>query len=577
MNQLCEMKGIKREFSIARTPQQNGVAEIKNRTLIEATRTMLVDSKLPTTFWAEVVNTACYVQNKVLVIKPHNKTPYELFLGRKPALSFMRPFVGKADEGFFVGYSTNSKAYRIFDIDALTISMNYKPVVAGNQTNGNAGIKENIDASQDGKKIVPDQEYTLLPLLTSDPSLSKSLKDSPDARRKPSEEEEKMDSEHLENKDSEMPNTEDPKVNQEHDANVNNTNNINIVCLTVNAADIENDDVDENIVYGCIDNQNMPNLEEIVYSDDEEVGVEADMNNLAIIVPRINHKDFQNCLFACFLSQVEPKKVIKALTDPSWIEAMQDELLQNKKDDRGIVVRNKARLVAQGYNQEEGIDYDEVFAPVARIEAISLFLAYAVTPPFLHIAAEANLGRTFLSSKDSSTSDLLANTEVSLASYGARWKGVAWFRLSRGGDEDGRALENKIYDSTLPTQGMRSIISTVSMSPEGLLPSILLLMVTVVIVAVILVVVVAIVGVAIVVTIIENYALLSDPLASGLCWAYAFHHLNCNQRNCSRKRKCQISQCMEKASGLIPDDGSTVMLDEESQEVHLIFTWTILG
>ncbi|GKF06027.1 ribonuclease H-like domain-containing protein, partial [Tanacetum coccineum] len=92
MNQYCEIKGIKREFSVARTPQQNGVAERKNRTLIEAARTMLADSKLPTTFWAEAVNTACYVQNRVLIIKPHNKTPYELFLGRKTALSFMRPF-----------------------------------------------------------------------------------------------------------------------------------------------------------------------------------------------------------------------------------------------------------------------------------------------------------------------------------------------------------------------------------------------------------------------------------------------------------------------------------------------------
>ncbi|GJU03612.1 putative ribonuclease H-like domain-containing protein [Tanacetum coccineum] len=100
MNQFCEMKGIKREFSFARTPQQNGVAERKNRTLIEAARIMLADSKLLTTFWAEAVNTACYVQNKVLVIKPHNKTPYELFL------------------------------------DALTKSMNYEPVVAGNQSNG---------------------------------------------------------------------------------------------------------------------------------------------------------------------------------------------------------------------------------------------------------------------------------------------------------------------------------------------------------------------------------------------------------------------------------------------------------
>ncbi|GKB69901.1 ribonuclease H-like domain-containing protein, partial [Tanacetum coccineum] len=93
MNQFCERKGIKREFSVARTPQQNGVAERKNRTLIEAARTMLADSKLPTTFWAEAVNTACYVQNRVLVTKPHNKTPYELFLGRKLALGFMREFV----------------------------------------------------------------------------------------------------------------------------------------------------------------------------------------------------------------------------------------------------------------------------------------------------------------------------------------------------------------------------------------------------------------------------------------------------------------------------------------------------
>ncbi|GKB15512.1 retrovirus-related pol polyprotein from transposon TNT 1-94 [Tanacetum coccineum] len=115
MNQFCGMKGIKREFSVARTPQQNRVAERKNRTLIEAARTMLADSLLPTTFWAEAVNTACYVQNRVLVTKPHNKTPYELLLGRPPSISFMRPFGcpvtilntldplgkfdGKADEG----------------------------------------------------------------------------------------------------------------------------------------------------------------------------------------------------------------------------------------------------------------------------------------------------------------------------------------------------------------------------------------------------------------------------------------------------------------------------------------------
>ncbi|GKA49987.1 ribonuclease H-like domain-containing protein [Tanacetum coccineum] len=392
------LEGIKRKFSVVRTPQQNGVAERKNRTLIEAARTMLADSKFPTTFWAEAVNTACYVQNRVLVIKPHNKTSYELFLGRKHALSFIRPFGchvtilntlnhlgkfdGKVDEGFFVGYSTNSKSYRVFnirtriveenlhvkfskeilniagngpnwlnDIDALTISMNYKPVVARNQTNGNAGTKESIDAGQDGKKIVPDQKYILLPLLTSDPLLSKSSKDSPDAGFKPSGEEEKMDFEHQENEDSKVPNTEEPRINQEQEANVNITNNINIVSPTVNAADIENNVIDENIVYGCIDDPNMPNLEEIVYSDDdEEVGAKADMNNLATIVPvslvpttRVykDHPleyiigDIQSApqtrrMTKNVTKHVEPKKVTQALTNLRWIEAMQDELLQFK-------------------------------------------------------------------------------------------------------------------------------------------------------------------------------------------------------------------------------------------------------
>nr|GEU70365.1 putative ribonuclease H-like domain-containing protein [Tanacetum cinerariifolium] len=177
MNDFCAMKGIRREFSVARTPQQNGVADRRNMTLIEAARTMLADSKLPTTFWAEIVNTACYVQNRVLVVKPHNKTLYKVFRDRTPALSFMRPFGchvtilnildhlskfdEKADEGFFVRYSINSKAFRVynirtrraeenfhieflenkhivagdgpewlFDIDMLTKSMNYVLVVA---------------------------------------------------------------------------------------------------------------------------------------------------------------------------------------------------------------------------------------------------------------------------------------------------------------------------------------------------------------------------------------------------------------------------------------------------------------
>ncbi|GKC32334.1 putative ribonuclease H-like domain-containing protein [Tanacetum coccineum] len=366
MNQFCEIKGIKREFSVARTPQQNGVAERKNRTLIEAARTM------------------------VLVIKHHNKTPYELFLGK---------FDGKANEGFFVGYSTNSKAFRVFNSKTRIVEENLHPVVAGNQSNGNACTKVSNNAGNESGN--PNEE-----------------------------------------KDSEVPSTEEPRINQEKDDNINstnninaasdgnNTNNVNVVSLTVNAVGIEVNDVDLKTSIELPNDPNMPEWEDIIYADDDkDVGAETDMNNLDAFLPvspipttRI-HKDHPVEQIIEDLNSApqtrrmtnnlkeheEPKKVMQALKDPSLIEAMQDELLQfklqkvwtlvdlpngkraigtkwvyrNKKDKRVIVIKNKARLVTQGYTQEEGIDYDEVFALVARIEAIRLFLAYASFKDFV--------------------------------------------------------------------------------------------------------------------------------------------------------------------------------------------------
>nr|GEV24430.1 hypothetical protein [Tanacetum cinerariifolium] len=229
---LVDKKGIVRQFSVAKTPQQNGVAEKRNMTLIEATRTTIADSKLSTTFWAEAVSTTCYVQNRVLVVKPHNKTPYELFHGRTPTLSFMRPFEcpvtilntidhlgkfdGKADEGFFVGYSLNSKAFKVFnsrtrmveenfhirfskstpnvlgtgpnwlfDIEALTRTINYKPIVAGTQSNGFTGTKASDNVGQARKEIQPVKNFILLPLWTADPPFSQDPKSYHDDGSKP--------------------------------------------------------------------------------------------------------------------------------------------------------------------------------------------------------------------------------------------------------------------------------------------------------------------------------------------------------------------------------------------------------
>ncbi|GJW04976.1 retrovirus-related pol polyprotein from transposon TNT 1-94 [Tanacetum coccineum] len=254
-------RGIKREFSVAGTPQQNGVAERKNRTLIEVARIMLVDSKLPTTFWAEVVNDACYVQNKVLVTKPHNKTPYELFLRRKPALGFMRPFGcpvtifntidhigkfdGKADEVFFVGYSINSKAFRVFNNRTRIVEENLHVQFSENTPNI-IGSAKGCDDADDEKKVTEELE-----------------------------------------KEGGDPRTESKSNDQEKEDNVNSTNNVNIVSSIVNAPSTNkvNDVGGKTSIELPID-PNMPPLEDIVYSDDDEdVGAEADMNNLDAFMP----------------------------------------------------------------------------------------------------------------------------------------------------------------------------------------------------------------------------------------------------------------------------------------------------
>ncbi|GJY62239.1 putative ribonuclease H-like domain-containing protein [Tanacetum coccineum] len=372
MNQFCEMKGIKREFSVARTPQQNGVAERKNRTLIKATRTMLVDSNLPTSFWAEAVNTACYVLNRVLVIKPHNKTPYELIRGRTPLIDFMKPFgcpvtilntrdnLGKrtriVEETLnirFLKNAPNVKGNRpdwLFDVDSLTISMNYVPIIAGNQTNGIAGKRDNIVVGQAEKKIEPEQEYILIPFYTTDPLISQGPKDSKnDVGMKPIEVNESGASDKGE---------EDEQDTRSDAAGPTFTNDD--PSSPVNAAKASNafeDHLFERFspfknafalphvpnVFSIDDNGIFGNA-----NDDEDVGAEADLNNLETtmnvsLIPttRIDKDHLKDQIIRDLNSTIQTRrmtkifyehamKVIQALADPSWVEAMQEELLQFK-------------------------------------------------------------------------------------------------------------------------------------------------------------------------------------------------------------------------------------------------------
>nr|GEV22200.1 putative ribonuclease H-like domain-containing protein [Tanacetum cinerariifolium] len=390
MNKLCTKKGIKREFSNARIPQQNEVAERRNRTLIEAART------IP--------------------------------LGK---------FDAKGDEGYFVGYSMSSKAFRVFnkrtkkvkenlnvdflenkliekgaspnwlfDIDTLTNSMNYVPVViAGTSFTNISGTKDVV--SQAVKKDVSSLRYIALPNWFYEAHMESSNSDAQDAcnadvfesngisnptatsKIPPADQ---MESLTLE---SEFPTVSSP---------------VPTACLNISPKTSSNLRL---ILKGVLSQEETPSLANALTLSnrfEDTIGVKANLSNMESSIPaspthtfRIHKDHSKSQIIGLVDTHEEPKKIFDALKDPSWVEAMQEELLQfkiqnvwilvdcpkgirpigtkwvlkNKKDERRIVIRNKARLVAQGHTQEEGIDYEEVFAPVARIDAIRLFLAYA--------------------------------------------------------------------------------------------------------------------------------------------------------------------------------------------------------
>nr|GEX13121.1 uncharacterized mitochondrial protein AtMg00810-like [Tanacetum cinerariifolium] len=301
-------------------------------------------------------------------------------------------FEGKADEGFLVGYSVNSNAFRVFNsrtiiiqeklhinflenqpndagsepkwlfnIDTPTQSMNYQPVIEGNQPTHSGGIKETLDADEFSVNSTNRVNAASTPVSAVRPNPT------------------------------------------------NSTNSFNAASPSDNA-------ISPNFEIGgkslfvdpsqCLDDPDMPALEDIVYSDDEEdVGVEADLSNLETHIsvspiPTIRvHKDHLVTQIISDLTLVPQTRsmtrVVKEQNLPKGKKAIGSKwVFGNKKDERGILIRNKVQLVAQGHTQEEGIDYEEVFAPVARIETIRLFLAYASFMGFMVYVDDIIFGST---------------------------------------------------------------------------------------------------------------------------------------------------------------------------------------
>nr|GEU83974.1 putative ribonuclease H-like domain-containing protein [Tanacetum cinerariifolium] len=382
MNKIVKgnlVRGIKREYSNARTPQENRVAERKNMTLIETARTMLANSLFPVTFWAGAVNTACYGLNKALVTKTHNKIPYELL--NHP----LEKFEGKADEGFLVGYSVTSKAFREFNTKTRKVKENLH--VSPQDTNGNAGTQDNVDA----RKKVFDQYYIVLPLWSSISSTYKSSDDKPTDDKPKDDIGSKTIKEPVNKEDQAYRDKLDRLTSQEKEASdaadafkkefkhgcmdqrgvtqAGSTNNFNTVSNLVNAASTSGT--------FSAGGPSSPHPDAFIPANTYYIaGAKADFSNMessTIVSPIPTHKVHidhpKDQILGDLKSAVQTRRMAKKSSGA--------HALRNKKDEKGIVVRNKARPVAQGHRQKEGIYYDEVFAPVAWIEAIRIFLAFA--------------------------------------------------------------------------------------------------------------------------------------------------------------------------------------------------------
>nr|GEX51249.1 hypothetical protein [Tanacetum cinerariifolium] len=493
LNKFCGMKRIEREFSVPRTLSKMALLKGKTKPSLRLLELCWQIHFYPFHFWAEAVNTACYVQNRVLVTKPQNKTLYELLHGRTPSIGFIRPFgcpvtifntldsLGKfdwkVDEGFLVGYSISSRSFRVFNsrtrivqetfhvnflenkpnvagsdptwlfnIDTLTKTMNYQPVTAGNQSNPSAGVQENFD-NTDGDASFNEKEPEFerrKPESEVNVSLSSSAQSKKHDDKTKREANDKSLVESLtgyRNLSAEFDDFSDNIINEDNatgtlvpavgELSPNSTNTFSAAGPSKAAASPTNGKCSCMDTSQILDDPNIPELEDITYFDDEDdVGAEDDFNNLETSITvspipttrvhkdhyvtqiignlssttqtrsmtrvardqgglsQINNDDFHTCMFSCFLSQEEPKRVHQALKDPSWIEAMPEELLQfkmqkvwvlvdlphgkraigtkwvfrNKKDERGIVFKNKARLKKDGIF----ISQDKYIAEILR-------------------------------------------------------------------------------------------------------------------------------------------------------------------------------------------------------------------
>ncbi|XP_031101742.1 uncharacterized protein LOC116005636 [Ipomoea triloba] len=315
---LCGQHGILHQLSAARTPQQNGVAERRNRTLKEAARSMIAFSGLPKRFWAEAINTACYTENRSLIHKDHGATPYELWKGRKPVVKYfhifgskcfihnngkshLKAFDERVDEGIFMGYSEKSKAFRVLNKRTMVIEESIHVVfdepskedvvISEKQTDEETKDRE-IEELSEGSES-EDDDYPLFP-------------------------------NHL------------PNTSSQTEVLPNDGNEPNQSIVQQDGSNQGEPSIDE----GAPPTTFQPDLKWLRnHPQDQIIGdIHDNVRTRASI---------RECMMACFISQIEPKTIEEALNDSDWVIAMQDELHQFERNNN------------QAPNQPVNADYDE--------------------------------------------------------------------------------------------------------------------------------------------------------------------------------------------------------------------------
>nr|GEY00346.1 putative ribonuclease H-like domain-containing protein [Tanacetum cinerariifolium] len=420
--------------SFARTPEQNGVVERRNRTLVEAARTMLSAAKVPLFFWAETIATTCFTQNCSLVIPRHKKTPYHIINDRKPSVKFFYIFGSlcyivrdgenldkmkeKGDACIFVGYSTKSRAYRVFNkrtrviVETIHVNFDELPQMASDHVSSDPA-PECQRMALEHDSLSPGLQCNVTQ--TDSTVLSKysavTTTDAPNQRQQQTT----PLNNHITSESTCHDPTQAPTVasteniNQaemvEEYAQVKNDEFINIFCTPVQ------DRGETSSRY--VDSSNMHTFYqrypyEHRWTKDHPLEQVIGNPSQSVRTRRQLESDGKMCMFTLTLSRTEPKNIKETMADSAWNESMQEELHQfdrldvwelidrplckslinmkwlwkNKHDEENTVIQNKSRLIAKRYTQKEGVDFEESFAPVAQLEAVRLFIVYAAHKSF---------------------------------------------------------------------------------------------------------------------------------------------------------------------------------------------------